>query len=236
MTPKTSGITSIRDLKGKTVGLTSMRPSAFAESAFKEVGLDFNRDVKLIAIGFGAQAKLALDRGDAAAYLSFDTAVASIENLGMEFTYLEPSYFNDLFGLVLATREQMIADKPNVVIKVARGIAKSVHFGLANPDAAIKLHWKTYPESRPKGGDEAKLLQDARSIFLSRFDSYVLSGTDKYGENLPRQWEVVVGQMKDQGELPASFDPASAYTNQLVDEVNRWDRGAVTMQAKNWKE
>jgi hypothetical protein len=41
--------------------------------------------------------------------------------------------------------------------------------------------------------------------------------------------------VKQQGLLPADFDPKGAYTNQFIDEINDWDRAAVEAEAKNWK-
>ncbi len=53
----------------------------------------------------------------------------------------------------------MIRDNPKMVVGMCRGIAKAVHFGLHNPDAAVRIHWKLYPQSKPQGSDEAKLLR-----------------------------------------------------------------------------
>ena len=40
---------------------------------------------------------------------------------------------------------------------VARGIAKATVFGLANPEAAVRIHWKLYPASKPQSGDDANM-------------------------------------------------------------------------------
>ena len=117
---------------------------------------------------------------------------------------------------------------------MCRGIAKAVHFGLANPDAAVRLHWKLYPQSKPQGTDEAKLLSDSRRVFTSRFADYELRDTKKYGESLAKQWDSLAVLMKEQGLLPADFDVKQAYTNEFVDQINDWDRGRVEAQAKAW--
>jgi NitT/TauT family transport system substrate-binding protein len=111
-----------------------------------------------------------------------------------------------------------------------------VHFGLTNSEAAIKLHWKRYPESKPKGDDEAKIMRESRHIFVSRFNSYQLDDTDKYGESFTRQWKLMADQMKEQRQLPADFDVEKAYTNEFVDAANKWDRNAVLAQAKSWRD
>lgn len=234
--PKTAGITSLQQLKGKTVGTPVLQPNQYATAAFKEVGVDYAKEIKTIATGTGAPALLALQRGDIVAWLSWDTAVATLEARGMEFLTFRPSYFGELFGNVVATREELIAKQPELPVKMARAIAKAVHFGQTNPEAAIRIHWKVYPQSKPQGTSEADIMRDAKLIFLSRFASYKLEGTDKYGESFPAQWKRVADQLKEQGMLPAELDPSTAYTNQYVAAINQWDRAAVEKQAKSWQE
>ncbi|MCK8784401.1 ABC transporter substrate-binding protein [Roseomonas sp. NAR14] len=231
---KASGIASLAELKGKAVGMPVLGPSPYAAAMFKEAGIDMQKDIRLVATGTGAPALLALRRGDIAGWISWDTAVAGLENRGMEFTEFRPGYFNELFGNAVIAREEMIRDRPQLVVGMCRAIAKAVHFGLANPDAAIRIHWRAYPQTKPQGGDEARLLEEARRVFLARFNSYALNGVANYGESLPAQWKRVADQMKEAGELPQDFDPARAYTNQFVEQINAWDRSAVEAQARGW--
>jgi len=231
--PKASGIAKVADLKGKTIGMPVIHPDPYVEGIYKEAGLD-PKDMKIVATGTGAPALLALKRGDIAAWMSWDTAVAELENRGMEFIEFRPSYFGSLFGNAVVTREELIRDNPKMVVGMCRGIAKAVHFGLHNPDAAVRMHWKLYPQSKPQGADEAKLLSDSRRVFMSRFADYELHDTKKYGESLAKQWDDLAGLMKEQGLLPADFDVKQAYTNEFVDQINDWDRGRIEAQAKAW--
>jgi NitT/TauT family transport system substrate-binding protein len=232
--PKAAGIATVADLRGKTLGMPVIHPDVYVEGIYKEAGLDFAKDAKVVATGTGAPALLALKRGDIAGWMSWDTAVAELENRGMEFVEFRPSYFDKLFGNAVVTREELIRDNPKLVVAMCRSIAKAVHFGLHNPDAAIRIHWSLYPQSKPQGTDEAKLLADSRRVFMSRFADYELHGTDKYGESLPQQWDQVADLMKKQGTLPADFDVKQAYTNDFIDQINAWDRGAVEAKAKSW--
>lgn len=233
--PKAAGIRSVTELKGKTLGQPVITPETYVDGIFRESGMATANDIKVVATGTGAPALVALRRGEIAGWMSWDTAVAELENRGMEFVEFRPSYFDQLFGNTIMTREDVIRDNPKMVIGMCRAIAKAVHFGLTNPDAAIKIHWKMYPQSKPQGTDEEKLLADSRRVFLSRFSGYGLNGVTKYGEALPAQWERTADLVKQQGLLPADFDPKGAYTNQFIDEINDWDRAAVEAEAKNWK-
>jgi NitT/TauT family transport system substrate-binding protein len=232
--PKSSGITKVADLKGKTLGMPVIHADIYTETIFKEAGLDLNKDVKIVATGTGAPALLAMKRGEIAGWMAWDTIVAELENRGMEFTEFRPSTFDNLFGNAVVTREEMIKNNPKVVVGMCRGIAKAVHFGLQNPDAAIRIHWSLYPQSKPQGTDEAKIMSDSRRIFSSRFNDYELKGTKKYGESFAAQWDYVSDLMKKQGNIPADFDVKAAYTNEFIDQINDWDRGVIEARAKSW--
>jgi len=54
-------------------------------------------------------------------------------------------------------------------VKVARAIAKSSVFALANSDAALRNHWKMYPETKPQVVNDETFRQ-ARHIFDSRIE------------------------------------------------------------------
>jgi NitT/TauT family transport system substrate-binding protein len=236
--PKNGEIKSVKDLKGKTVGMPVLEASsAYFGGLFGESGLQFSKDAKLIATGTGAPAALALQRGDIAAWASWDTAVASLENRGQEFIEFRPSFFDDLVGNVIVTRNDMIEKHPEVVVGVARGIAKAVHYGLANPDAAVKIHWEVYPQTKPQNADPAAALKDAKTIFVSRFASYKLPAGMLYGSARPEQWTTMARLMRESGTpLPASYDPKQAYTDRFIAEINKFDRGAIEAEAKGWKD
>jgi NitT/TauT family transport system substrate-binding protein len=235
---KSSGIKTVKDLKGKVVGQPVLESSsAYFGGLFRENGLDFTKDVKLIATGTGAPAALALQRGDIAAWASWDTAVASLENRGLDFVEFRPPYFDELIGNVVVTRNEMIEKHPEVVVAVARGIAKAVHFGLNNPEAAVKVHWVVYPQTKPQNADPAEAMKDAKTVFVSRFASFKLPPDGLYGASSPQQWMTIAKLMRESGvSLPANFDPKTAYTDKFIAEINKFDRRAIEAQAKSWNE
>ena len=235
---KSSGITKLEQLKGKKLGVMSMADGSvfIVRHAASDIGLDPMKDFSFVGVGTGAQAALALQRGDVDVWVGWDTVVASAENRGMEFTLLRPSYFDKMLGNAILCRDDFIKQYPQAVGKLLRGIAKATVFGLANPEAVVRNHWKTYPGTKPQGTDESKMMAESLRIFNSRFDGLKLrSGQSRWGENVLAEWAGIATIAKQSGQLPESFDPATVYTNDFVDAANSFDRAAVVKQAKESK-
>jgi NitT/TauT family transport system substrate-binding protein len=233
--PQGSPIKSFSDLKGKVVGVPTLTDGQipYLKGAVQNVGLDPEKDISLLATGTGAPAALAVQKGDVAVYAAWDTVIANLENRGMAFSIIAPPYFGELFGNVVAAREDFLEKNPEVAEKLARGLAKASLFGLTNPEATVRNHWKMYPQTKPDVADQQKLMADALRVFHSRFDGLALKGgVDKWGEMTKAQWDRVAQITKDQGQIPADFDVASAWTNALIPAINRFDAAAVVAQAK----
>lgn len=233
VTPKGSGVTKTEDLKGKTMGVIAMSTGAvpYGRQMLQAAKIDPDKDVKWLPIGEGAQAALALKRGDAAIWFAWDTAVAGLETQGIELVHIKPPYFDDLIGNVIVAHEDFLASNKDAAIKVLRCIAQATIFGLTNPDKTIKVHWEYYPATKPDGS-EAENLKKGRIIFDSRFSGYQVPAGVKWGENIESQWKAVAQLMQAENLLPADYDVKGSYTNELIDAINQFDAKAVAAEAK----
>lgn len=234
--PADSTIKTLADLKGKTIGVPSMSAGSvpFARAALADAGVDPKTDVKWLAVGIGGQAANAFQQKDIDAWASWDTVIASLENKGFKFRTIDPPWINEIFGNVIIAREETIAKQPELVVKVARGIAESSVFGLANPDAALRNHWKMYPSTKPQTVDEESF-KAARHIFNSRFDSTRLEPGVKWGENVPAQWNRMASIAIKEELIPKDFDVKSAYTNQFIAQINDFDTKKIEAMAAQSK-
>lgn len=230
---KNSGVTKTEDLRGKTIGVIAMSTGAvgYGRQMLKAAKVDPDNDVKWLPIGEGAQALLALKRGDANAWFAWDTAVAQLEAQGADLVHIKPPYFDDLIGNVIVVHEDYLANNKAAAAKALRCIAQTTIFGLSNPEKTIKVHWQYYPSTKPEG-DEAQAMAKARLVFESRFSGYSVPSGVRWGENLESQWRGVAKLMQAENLLPADFDVTSAYTNELIDEINKFDAKAVAAAAK----
>lgn len=230
---KSSGIKKTEDLRGKTMGAIAMSTGAvpYGRQMLQAAKIDPDKDVKWLAIGEGAQAMLALKRGDADAWFAWDTAVAQLQAAGADFVHLNPPYFDDLIGNVIVVHEDFLAANKATVAKALRCIAQSTIYGLTNPEKTIRVHWQQYPSTKPEG-DEKIAMEKALLVFESRFSGYSTPKGVKWGENLESQWRGVARLMQAENLLPADFDVTASYTNELIDEINKFDAAAVAAAAK----
>ena len=237
--PKDSAIQKIADLKGKTIGVSALASGAVpvARALVASGGLDPDKDVQWLAVGVGAPAGVAIAQKNVDAMALWGDFQASLENRGLAFREITAPFMKELRGQVVIAREDFLAENPDLAIAFARGMAKATLFGVTNPEAAVKIHWKAYPQTRPQTGDEPKLLKEAIHVFNARFETQrVDTRSDKrYGMSTLEQWEKVKGIYKAQGLIQGTFEAKDVFTNQFIDEINRWDQAAVIRQAKEYR-
>lgn len=232
---KGSGITKIEDIKGKTIGVPDMSAGSvpFMRSILKRSNIDPDKDVKWVSVGFGGPAANAFRQKVIDVWAAWDTIVAALENNNFEFVQLAPDWARGMPGNVLITTEESLAKDPERAIKIARGIAESSIFGLANPAGSVRNHWKLYPSTKPQGAESEKALNDAKHIFAARFDLMKLpAGTTKWGQNIDAKWKDLADVAIEQGLLPANFDVKSTYTNEFIDKINNFDSKKIEDLAK----
>ena len=237
--PAESPIKSVAELKGKTIGVPALASGSvpFAKALVASVGMNPEKDIQLLAVGVGAPGALALQQKKVDALALWDTLQASLENRGIALRRLDLPMVGEMLGQTLATSDGYLAENPDVLAGFARGIAKAILFGVTNPEAAVRIHWKTYPQTRPQTGEEAKLLKEAIHVFNSRFElQRVDNRPDKrYGIATPAQWQTLLNIYRDQKVVQGSVPAADLYTDKLIEKINAFDGQAVIRQAREYR-
>ena len=117
------------------------------------------------------------------------------------------------------------------------GLAKATLFGLSNPEAAIRIHWKLYPQTRPQAVEEPRALKEALHVFGARFETQRVDNREdkRWGASSPAQWAALKALYREQHLIQGTVDVNEVFTNQLIDEINRFDQPAVIRQAKDYR-
>ena len=233
-----SGIKTMAELKGKLVGVPTLagEGTLVARYIAREAGLDADKDLRFIAVGVGAQALHALKTNQVAALVMTSGNFAQMETLGFTFTNLPlPPSARGLFGPGLFARRDFIQKNRKAVIGVARAVAKSTLFLITNPEAAIRIHWKLYPEQVPQGIPPEQALRDALHVLKAQAEGLNFAEGDKtrqWGTYTPQSWVKFVDYLNLSDKLK---DPSPYFTNELAAEVNAFDRQKVISQAQNFR-
>ena len=227
---------SIVDLKGKLIGVPTLANEgvAMVRYAARDAGLN-PADIRLIAVGSGAQAGQALRSGQVDAYVAPRSQIRQVESLGIMLRPLpNPPRFKDLFGACLFARRDYIARNRKTVVGVGRAVAKSTVFLINNPEAAIRLHWKVFPEQVPQGVAPEKALQDSLRVMQAQIEGLSFQEGDtvrKFGYFRPQS----VAALLDVFGWNAVQNPSDYFTNDLIDEINSFDAAKIAEQARNYR-
>ncbi|WP_234193605.1 ABC transporter substrate-binding protein [Pseudacidovorax sp. NFM-22] len=239
-----SPIKSVADLAGKRIGVRSQGDSGVVvlKAMLAELGLKDDK-CEYIAIGDGAPAGAAIDADRVDAMVAFDTATARIELVGTPLRYvpLTPKFAQLGSGWLCVPRKLLKEDRKSLVA-LFQGIAKSTIFSNANLDAAIDLHWAVYPESKPKSRslDEARkelnfILKDRKNSWMRRPDD----PDQRMGASSLAEWKANVDLAAESSRNPRLAeelgDPNRLFTNELIDDINAFDKQAVVSMARSFK-
>jgi len=239
-----SPIRSVADLAGKRIGVRSQGDTGIVvtRTMLAELGLKDDR-CEYIAIGDGAPAGAAIDNDRVDAMVAFDTAAARVELVGTKLRYvpLTPKFAQFGSGWLCVPRE-LLKKERKALVGLFRGMAKSTLFAHHNLEAGIDLHWAVYPESRPKGRSEDEARKELAFILKDRRNSWMRRPDDpdqRIGASSLAEWKSNIEMAVDGSRNPKLADelgdPNRLFTNELIDEVNAFDRQAVVEMAKAFR-
>lgn len=234
-----SPITRIEDLKNKTIGVLSLSSGAVAvaKAMLRSVGLDPEKDARWLPIGLGPQAANALKTDQVDAIAMWDWAYAILENSGFRFRQFETPQTATLLSLMLIANEDFLKTHRAETVKFAQGIARGALFALTNPEAAVRIHWDKYPASKPTNISEEQALHEAVHVLQARLAKYKVDGRadPRYGAFTRQEWKSTQGFFYDVGMISKKPDVSTYFTNDLIDEINKFDKSAVIRQAESYR-
>lgn len=239
--PADSSIKSIAELRGKKIGVSSLGSAGltYGKAYIRSAGLNPDTDVTFIPIGTAAQAVTAVQHKVVDAIVFWDTAnLRWFEFGGVALRELEIGQkLKTLPDVSLVARNDVIRDKPKMLIGFGRATSKALDFTIANPTAAALIVWKMYPEGRPKAyaKDPQKALAQALKIIKLREGVWVSPRTrGKNGLFLEENWQDLNDFLLKEKQIAEPVPTSRMYTNALIDEINKYDKASVTRQAKEF--
>ncbi len=237
--PVDSPVQQFTDLRGKRIGVIAMGSAGVivARALATMNGLNPDRDVAIVVAGEAAQTAALVRNKEVDALSQFDTQYALVENAGVKLRLLDTSMIAKFPSNGLIALEDTLANKRAEAVALAQGYAKGTVFAMANPEAAIRILWEVFPQTKATGKDEATALRDDIKTLEARARSWRLAsgGVTKWGENSIANYDAYVEFLHKNGVLKDKMPAAELVTNDLIEEINKFDPAAIEAQAKGWK-
>jgi NitT/TauT family transport system substrate-binding protein len=231
-----SPIKSLTDLKDKKLGVQSMGSAGttFAKAFVKEAGLDPAKDISFLPIGLGAQAVTSVRQKLVDGVIFWDAALAKLAFSGLKLREVPaPERLRTLPDVGLLARTDTIEKNPKMLVGIARALAKGYDFSMANPEAAVLITWKSFPESRSKNPNAAEAIAEGIAVNQGRL---AIWNSDKIGPKhglfVAGDWQNLLQFLKDQGAMPDTPPLDKVFTNQFIDQINTYDRAGIIADAK----
>ena len=230
-----SGIQKYEDLKGKKIGVSDLGTTDYpvTRAVLQNLGIDPDKDVNWTAVGAGVSAGVALQRGviDALAY--FDTGFGQIDAAGIAMRMLpRPANVPLIGGLFISATREFPQGQPQ-------------DRASASPARSTRRPSSCWPIRRPARAPSSSCIPrprraaPARQMRSSRSCSPRTAASRSTSRPIPTpRW---ASSRKPSCMLDAKFlgleikDIKPMFTNDMIDEINNYDRDKIIAQAKAYK-
>jgi NitT/TauT family transport system substrate-binding protein len=237
--PADSPVKSVADLKGKRIGVISMASGGVivARALAKQAGLDPDKDISIVVAGESAQTAALLRSKQVDALSQFDTQYALASNAGAKLRMLDHPEIRKFPSNGFVALDDYLKTNRKDAVALARGYAMGTVFALANPEAAIRILWDVYPQTKATGKDEATALHDDLLTLEARAKNWRYEPVDgkRWGDNVETNYQAYLDWLFAQSVLKAKTLASDVITNELLDDVNRFSADAIRAQAKAYK-
>ena len=237
--PADSLVQKVGDLRGKSIGVISMASGGVivARALVATAGLDPEKDVTIVVAGEGAQTAALVRSKQVDALSQFDTQYAMVENAGVKLRLLDTREIDRFPSNGFLALEDTLKARRKEAIALARGYARGTLFAITNPEAAIRILYEVFPQTKPTGKDEATAIRDDAKVLPARIQNGKLekAGVKRWGENSEANYGACAQFMLKWGIIKQPVEARDLITNELIDEINRFDPHQVAAEAKAYK-
>jgi NitT/TauT family transport system substrate-binding protein len=238
--PADSPIKDFADLRGKTIGVISMASGGVfvGRAQLTAAGINPDTEARIVVAGEGAQTAALLRSKQIDALSQFDTQYALVENAGVKMRQLPLGEMAPFPGNGFFALEKTLADRREDAITVARGFAMGEIFAMANPEAAIRILYEVYPQTRPTGKDDETAVRDDSKVLRARMAHWELAGggVKKWGESNMTNYNNYIDFLVKWKIVPQKIPASDVVTNDLVDAINAsFDQAKIEALARAYQ-
>jgi NitT/TauT family transport system substrate-binding protein len=205
---KEKNIAKPQDLIGKKVGMPCLCGATY--TAWRSLLYTQKIDpasVNVQDIGFTQVQALTQGTVDAVGVYANNEPVQLVL-AGKEINEIKTWQYTQLVGNGVATNEDTIQKRPELVQRFVRALIKGIADSVANPGEALDISVSALPDA---GG---KNLQTSKAVLNASID---LWKSPQYGVSKQDDWNAMATFMHESGFIQKDIDVTKAYTNQFAE-------------------
>ena len=233
--PADSGIQSVEDLAGTTIGVSELGGGEvpLIRGVLREAGVGAN-DYRMVAVGEGAALTAdALQGGRVDAYSSNLYDVAAVRAAGVELETILPEVAETFPGNSIVTTDETLDEKQEDFTGLLRALSKAIAFVEADPDAAFDM----LAELAPEEFEDRELAQANWEIVIDFLQPQPEEIADEphgtpFMPGLQAYHDFLLEGEEEEGALPAPVDLETVVDTSLLDEASDFDQEEIEQQAR----
>ena len=225
-----SGITTIQDLQGKSVGVSDLSGGEvpLVRAGLGEAGLAEGADVQIVPVGDGSALTVqALESGQVDAYSSSLFDIAAIQSRGIDMVTILPQEAQDFPANGIVVSAETLSEDAEKIEGFLRAVAKGVVYAAANDERAFEMAKEIRPEefedtaiAGPNWEVARRLKTPPAALAEEPLGTHYLEGFQAYHDFLRQGTE-------EEGALATDVDLSVALDSSLIEAANEFDRAAV---------
>lgn len=231
-TPEDSDITTVADLDGGVLGITSRGGGELplVEAALEDAGLVADEDVELLVVGDGGpQSARALEDGRIDAYSAAIQDFVGIEVSGIALRDITPDEFVTLPSNSLVMQRSLFEseDGRRMAEGFSRAWAKATSVGVLDKDFVHEVGEVRVP-------DETQDPSFSRPFLDTVLELTELQGDD-FGELSAERWQISEDLLLDVGALEEEIPPDSFLEDSVIEQANEFAEDEVEADIEEYR-
>jgi len=226
-----SNINSFKDLEGKIISVWDQGAKVVIDPILFEQGIDPNAVTLVVG---GMQWGQTVWAGKADAAISWIDNEVQWKAQGMDFKMLRGADYSKHPSNAFAVSKNDLKDpeKRELLTRFMRATAMGIHFTRFNPPAAAQITYNQFPALKEQMTPEIAL-QSFKGLHKEySFGERLGNG---YGWFDMDSWKSYLEAVYQLGQTTKQLLPEDVVTNELLKEINDFDRAKVQQDAENFK-
>lgn len=228
--PADSGIDSVEDLEGRTIGVSELAGGEvpLIRGVLREAGVGADQ-YQIVPAGEGAALTAdALRRGRVDAYSSNLYDVGAVRNAGVELETILPEVAETFPGNSVVTTAEILDEKREAFEGLLRAISKAVAFVEENPDEAFDM----LAELSPEEFEERQLAMTNWEVVLDFLQPRPEEIQDEphgtpFMPGLQAYHDFLLEGEEEEGALPGPVDLDTVIETGLLEAASDFDREEI---------